>query len=100
VAPRQHAQGGLTLAKLVDLPNIGETLAAELKQAGITSPTKLRKTGSVRAALRLSESGTSICSSKLYALEGAIRGIRWHSIPPEQRSALWGELMSRKLGGT
>jgi DNA transformation protein len=88
------------VAKLVELPNIGETLATELRQAGITSPTKLRKTGSVRAALKLRESGASVCSSKLFALEGAIRGVRWHAIAPEERSALWGEFMSGAVGGT
>jgi DNA transformation protein len=88
------------MAKLVELPNIGDTLAAELRQAGITSPTKLRRAGSVRAALTLREAGAAICSSKLFALEGAIRGVRWHAIPPEERSALWGEFMSEVVGGT
>jgi DNA transformation protein len=88
------------VAKLTELPNIGETLADELKRAGITSPTKLRKMGSVAAATRLRESGASICSSKLFALEGAIRGVRWHSVPPMERSALWGKYMSRESGDT
>jgi DNA transformation protein len=87
------------MSKLTDLPNLGETLAGELKQAGITTPKKLRTAGSVAAARRLKESGASVCSSKLFALEGAIRGIRWHSIPPEERSALWGEYMSAEVGG-
>ena len=88
------------MAKLSELPNIGETLAAELQGAGITTPAKLREVGSLAAALLLRQSGASVCSNKLYALEGAIRGVRWHSIAPEERSALWKKFMSRGLGGT
>jgi DNA transformation protein len=61
---------------------------AQLERAGITTPEKLRKLGSVRAALRLTGVGVPVCASKLYALEGAIRGVRWHAIPAGERAAL------------
>jgi DNA transformation protein len=80
--------------KLTDLPNIAEDLADQLKKAGITTPAKLRKAGSVGAAARLRQTGLRVCSAELYALEGAIRGIGWHSIPPVERSALWVQFMS------
>jgi hypothetical protein len=31
----------------------------------------------------------------LAGLEGAIRGIRWHAIPKDQRESLWKEYQSR-----
>ena len=76
------------MAGLTDLPNLGKVVAEQLRRAGIDTPEKLRKLGSVGAALRLVESGTDVCSSKLSALEGAIRGVRWHSIPAVERAEL------------
>jgi len=74
--------------RLTDLPNLGPVVAEQLKQAGIDAPETLLALGSVEAALRLVESGVSVCSSKLSALEGAIRGVRWHAIPANERAAL------------
>jgi len=45
--------------------------------------------GAMGAALRLVEHGDHVCSNRLYALEGASRGVRWHDIPQDERSALW-----------
>ncbi len=73
---------------LRDLPNIGKQLASELAAAGILASNQLLGIGSLGAALHLSEHGFLVCNNKLYALEGAIRGIRWHGIPVEERSAL------------
>jgi DNA transformation protein len=79
---------------LTDLPNIGKELARCLQAAGITTPYELRRIGSVEAAIRISPrrpSGSS-CRSALCALEGAIRGVRWHSIPRFERDELWRRL--------
>lgn len=79
----------MMVGPLRDLPNIGELLASELAASGLTMHDQLVEAGSLKAAVCLQEHGFSVCSSKLYALEGAIRGIRWHSIPTQERSALW-----------
>jgi len=74
---------------LRDLPNIGEQLASELVASDLISIEDLTAMGSLNAAFCLRDHGFSVCANKLYALEGAIRGVRWHAIPSQQRSALW-----------
>jgi DNA transformation protein len=75
---------------LSDLPNIGPTLEALLNEHGIHTADDLRSLGAVEACRRLQLSGES-CYNKLYALEGAIRGIRWHDLPKHDRAALKAE---------
>ena len=76
-------------SKLSDLPNIGSGLAQELEMAGIDTVAALRSMGSVAAAAALKAHGFELCCSKLWALEGAIQGIRWHGLPVNDRTALW-----------
>lgn len=71
-----------------DLPNIGPALAARLSDIGITEPDQLREAGSVACVLRLHDVHDPACYNTLYALEGAIRGIRWHDIPTADRDVL------------
>ncbi len=61
------------MSELTDLPNIGPALAQALTDAGIDSPTKLAKAGSVEAWWRIHP--TFDCLHSLFALEGAIQGI-------------------------
>ena len=77
---------------LTKLPNIGPVLATELGKAGITSHEVLAELGSVKATLRLARGSRVVRNNLLYALEGAIRGVRWHSIPVEERARLRKEL--------
>jgi len=84
------------MTDLTGLPNLGRVVVEQLKRAGIDSPEELRRLGSVGAAVRLAEAGVDVCSSKLSALEGAIRGIRWHAIPAEERAALRAEFEARR----
>lgn len=77
------------MTELSKLPNIGPTLAGKLELVGITTKHDLIKVGSENAIIRLStldESGC--CINMLYALEGAIQGIRWHELSPERKSEL------------
>jgi DNA transformation protein and related proteins len=76
---------------LRSMPNIGAVVAAELEIAGIETGEQLRAAGSVGAAVLLCDAGFDVCRSKLGGLEGAIRGIKWHLIRPEERLALWRE---------
>ena len=44
--------------------------------------------GSIEAVTRIGMTDQSACYNMLYALESAIRGIRWHLIPKEERANL------------
>ena len=78
--------------RLSELPNIGPELETLLYEHGILSPDDLRTVGAVEACRRLQLHGES-CVNKLYALEGAIRGVRWHDLPREEREVLRGEFL-------
>ncbi len=76
-------------SELSKLLNIGPKIAKELEQAGIKSPKELCEMGSVEALLKIN--GTQFdesCLNKLYALEGAIRGIRWHGLDIETKKTI------------
>ena len=83
---------------LTKLPNIGPVLAARLHEAGVYSWEDLAELGSVEAVLRVRSNDLSACYNTLYALEGAIRGIRWHAIPRDERQAIKTEFL-RALSG-
>ncbi|MGD8456411.1 MAG: TfoX/Sxy family protein [Anaerolineales bacterium] len=73
---------------LTALPNIGKVLAQKLNEIEVTSYEDLVDIGSVEAVLRIVGTDTFGYYNMLYALEGAILGIRWHDIPPEVRQKL------------
>ena len=83
---------------LQDLPNIGEEMTRCLLAAGVKTPEQLRRLGSIEAAVLVSPHKRSgpVCRSALSALEGAIRGVRWHSIPKAERDALWEAYQARR----
>ncbi|GKX30101.1 competence protein TfoX [Vallitalea longa] len=76
--------------KLSELPNIGKTLEKELNDIGIQTAEDLKETGSIEAIIRLNVHGDTCCN-KLYALEGAIREVRWHHLPKDVRLQLKSE---------
>jgi DNA transformation protein len=80
------------MASIDQLPNIGPVLAEGLKLIGVTDPESLARMGSVQAIISLEKAGQDTCCSKLYALEGAIRGMRWHDLPEELRKQLKADL--------
>lgn len=79
-----------TRMRLSELPNIGKTLEKELNDIGIQTAEELKEIGSIDAIIRLSIHGDT-CYNKLYALEGAIKDIRWHQLPKEYRQELKGK---------
>lgn len=74
--------------KLEDLPNIGIALAELLRESGINSPDDLYKNGTFQAFIRIKAIDTEACFSKLCAIEGAIEGIRWHTLSKEKKAEL------------
>jgi DNA transformation protein len=74
--------------ELTQLPNIGKIVAEKLKMVGISTPAQLKAAGSEDAFTRLATIDDSACINTLYALEGAIQGIRWHSLTDERKREL------------
>ena len=78
-----------TTETLTSLPNIGDVLAEKLAVAGVTDYDDLVSIGSVEAMLKIRDGlDPGACYNMLYAIEGAIRGIRWHNIPKDERDQL------------
>ena len=78
--------------RLSELPNIGPTLESLLREHGVVSPEELRSLGAVETCRRMQLQGEA-CVNKLYAIEGAICGIRWHEIPQKEREVLRREFL-------
>jgi DNA transformation protein and related proteins len=68
------------MSQLQQLPNLGKVLAKKLEQVGITTEQQLIETGSEKAFLLVRSVDPTACINHLYAIEGAIHGIRWHSL--------------------
>ena len=75
-----------------ELSNIGDVLAAELESVGIHTLEDLRRCGSAGALLLIRGASGKGCMNMLYALEGTIQGIRWHSLAKSQKDAAKAEL--------
>jgi len=73
---------------LSDLPNIGKTLADRLVIAGIETPEQLIAIGSENAFIKLATIDENACINQLYALDGAVQGIRWHDLSSERKNEL------------
>jgi DNA transformation protein len=76
------------MGELSKLPNIGKKLEKQLHDSGIDSIEELSGTGSKEAFAKILLIDETSCINKLYALEGAIRGIRWHHLPDEDKNEL------------
>ncbi len=74
---------------LTNLPNIGKALAEKLINAGVKSEEDLKALGSENAIIRIATIDRDVaCIHMLYALEGAIQGIRWHNLDKERKREL------------
>ncbi len=76
------------MGSLVELPNIGKTMEKRLKAVGICDAESLIKIGSKEAFIKLSLLEGDTCFSSLCGLEGAVEGIRWHSLSKEVKDDL------------
>jgi len=75
--------------ELTDLPNIGITLEKKLKMIGINNGLDLAVMGSENAIIKIATiENNGTCINMLYALEGAIQGIRWHDLNIERKQEL------------
>ena len=77
------------MTTLTSAPNIGTTLAIKLKSAGINNLQELIEIGSENAIVKIATiENSGACLNMLYALEGAIQGIRWHHLNSERKLEL------------
>ncbi len=77
------------MSVLLDLPNIGTTLANKLIKSGIANSEELKAMGSEKAILKIATlENSGVCINMLYALEGAIQGMRWHDLSKERKREL------------
>lgn len=76
------------MGELSRLINIGMAVEAQLIEVGIETAAKLTEAGSRAAWLRIKAIDESACINRLYALEGAIRGVRWHDLPRDVKFEL------------
>jgi len=74
---------------LTELPNIGKTLAEKLNSIGVKNVQELKQLGSENTIIKIATiENSGACINMLYALEGAIQGIRWHGLEKERKQEL------------
>jgi len=76
------------MGELSKLPNIGPAVERQLELVGITTFEELKNVGSKDAWLRIKEIDSSACIHRLYALEGAINGIKKNELSKEMKEEL------------
>lgn len=76
------------MGNLKNLPNIGKELEKLLIEAGIENYEDLKTLGSKNSFLTIKKIDETACLNKLYALEGALENIRWHSLSDEKKKEL------------
>ena len=76
------------MGELQKRPNIAEKLEAQLLDVGVTTFDELKTVGSREAWLRSASRDPSACYMRLCALEGAIQGVRWHSLDDQTKKEL------------
>lgn len=76
------------MSELENLPNIGQTVAAQLEAVGIRTADELRRIGSREAWLRIQAIDPSACIHRLNALEGAVQGCKKSVLDPAVKAEL------------
>lgn len=76
------------MKNLSELPNIGNAVANQLKQVGILDEDDLKSIGAEQAWLKIQQIDKTACINKLYALEGAILGIKKNIIAKRKKRSI------------
>ncbi len=76
------------MGELSKQPNIGPVVEEQLKQVGINTLEDLKAAGSRQAWLRILAIDSSACIHRLYALEGAVRGVKKARLPEDVKAEL------------
>jgi DNA transformation protein len=95
----------MTDRPLETLTNLGKVSARQLAEVGIKTEADLRALGAAAAYLKLKDHfGRGVSLNYLYALDGALKGVRWDLMPETERAVLRAEASAmlsgrRKSGG-
>lgn len=76
------------MGELNKLPNIGKNLEEKLNDVDIFTRDELLSLGSKVAFMKIRKIDNGACLNMLYALEGAVQGIRWHYLSKETKNDL------------
>lgn len=76
------------MGKLAQLPNIGPAVEQQLGEVGIRTYEQLKQAGSRQAWLYIKSIDSSACLNRLYALEGAIQGVKKTLLSLEEKAEL------------
>lgn len=76
------------MGELSKLPNIGKEVEKQLNEAGVTTYDELKEIGEEEAWLKIQKIDESACINRLYALEGAIEGVKKTLLPDERKAEL------------
>lgn len=76
------------MGELSKLPNIGKVVEEQLNKVGIMTYEQLKEAGSKQAWLNIKAIDDSACIHRLYALEGAIQGIKKSQLSKEVKADL------------
>ena len=85
------------MSELTAMVNIEAVMARKLATVGIHTPQQLAAEGAEGAFFRLKAVFPQVCLVHLYALEGAIRGVEFNSLPPDRKREL--KAFSDQLNG-
>ena len=84
---------------LEQLTNLGKIAARQLAEVGIKSEADLRAVGAAAAYLKLKDHfGRGVSLNYLYALDGAVKGVRWDLMPETDRAVIRAEVSALLLG--
>ena len=78
----------MIMGELSKLPNIGNTVEAQLNEVGIFTEEDLKHMGAEQAWLKIQQIDESACIHRLLALEGAIQGVKKTLLPEEKKKEL------------
>ncbi|MFS2157340.1 TfoX/Sxy family protein [Pseudomonas sp. Pseusp122] len=73
---------------LTNLKNVGKTSAQWLHAAGIHNCADLRRLGAVAAYWAVRKRGFRASKVLLYAIDAALKDIRWSDLPAERKRSL------------
>jgi len=76
------------MGELSKLENIGKIVEQQLNEVGIETYEQLKEIGCRQAWLKIREIDDSACIHRLYALEGAIQGIKKAELSPSKKAEL------------
>ena len=80
------------VSEIAKLPNLGLASEHWINAVGVYTLEQLKQIGPIQVYLRIKQKGFKPSMNLLYAMAGAIEGIHWAKLSPQQRSELILEL--------